>query len=84
MMQQDLRRQLVAIFADIFQVELDPEIPDVDADAIASWDSVNKMRLLMEIEQVFDVAISDEEALQLTSLRQAEELLRKRGIGSPA
>lgn len=83
-MERDVRRELVAIFADVFQIELDPQIEDVEAGAIASWDSVNKIRLLMEIEQVFDVTLSDEEALDLISLRRAEALLRKRGIGSLA
>jgi acyl carrier protein len=80
-MPRDVRRELVAIFADIFQIDLDPHVEDLGAGDIAAWDSVNKMRLLMEIEQVFGVSISDEEAIELASLRQAEALLRKRGIG---
>ena len=77
-----LRHQLVGIFSDIFQVDLPPDVEDLTANEIASWDSVNKLRLVLELEQVFDVSLDDTEVVGLASLRDAESLLRQRGVGS--
>ena len=83
-MDADLRQQLIVIFSDIFQVELAPDVQDVTADEIDSWDSVNKLRLVLEIEQVFDVSLDDAEVVELASLRDAEALLRLRGANGPS
>lgn len=76
----EVRRRLISIFADVFQVELDPHIEDISAEEIATWDSINKLRLVLELEEAFDISLSDGEVVDLGSLRQTEELLRKRGV----
>lgn len=72
----DLRRRL----SDIFQVGLEPDLEDISADEIATWDSINKLRLILELEEAFDVNLSDEEVVDLASFRQTEDLLRTRGV----
>lgn len=79
-MNSDLRRQLVSIFTDIFQAVIHPDVEDITAEEIASWDSFNKLRLVMELEQAFGISLSDEEVVNMDSLRRAEELLLKRGV----
>lgn len=78
----NLRRELVGIFSDIFQVNLDPEIEDISQPEIEMWDSINHLQLVLALEEVFQVALSDEEIPDLTSLQKVETLLVKRGIDS--
>jgi len=80
----DLRRRLAAIFADVFQVEVDPDGPDLRRDDLEVWDSVNHFRLVMELEQAFAVALSDDEVTELMSLRDVETLLARRLGDAPA
>ena len=77
----ELHQKVVAIFADIFQIEIESGVQDIDRDEIEAWDSVNHLRLVVEIEEVFEVALSDEEVTAIASLRDVEKLLINRGTG---
>jgi acyl carrier protein len=76
----DLRQRVVEIFADVFQMEVDPGVADLEADQIEGWDSVNKLRLVMELEQAFDVQLADEDVVDLHSLQGAIALLTRRKV----
>ena len=75
-----LHRQMVDIFADIFQLELDPATRDIERREIEQWDSVSHLRLVLEMEQVFDVTLSDDDVLGIASLRDAETVLVRHGV----
>ena len=77
----ELHQKVLAIFADIFQIEIESDVRDIDRDGIEAWDSVNHLRLVVEIEEVFEVALSDEEVTAIASLRDVEKLLINRGTG---
>ncbi|MDX9979162.1 MAG: acyl carrier protein [Lentisphaeria bacterium] len=76
----DLRGRLIALLADVLQVEITPEMFDRPRHELDAWDSVNHLRFIQELEEAFGVSISDEEAIDLLSLRQAEHLLTRRGV----
>lgn len=76
----ELRPKLVAIFSEIFQTVIAPNVEDISSENIPAWDSINKLRLVLELEQSFDITLSDDEVLSLESLQQAERLLSKRGL----
>lgn len=78
--QTDLHRQVVAILADVFQVDIDPSIEDVAQQELEQWDSFNHLRLVSELEEAFHITLSDEEIPELTSLQRVEALLVQRGI----
>ena len=78
----NFHRELVGIFSDIFQVNLDPGIKDISQNEIEMWDSINHLQLVLSLEEVFQITLSDEEIPDLTSLKKVEALLVKRGIDS--
>ena len=80
----ELHLKVVAIFADIFQIEIEPDVEDIGRDEIGSWDSVNHLRLVAEIEEIFQIALSDEEVTTIARLREVEKLLLKRGTCVPS
>lgn len=81
-MPSSLHEQLVSLFSDVFQTELNPAIQDISRPELENWDSINHFRLVSEIEQTFDITLSDHEVLNLASLKDIETLLIRRGVGS--
>jgi acyl carrier protein len=74
----ELHRKVAAIFADIFQIEIDSDRENIQRDEIGGWDSVSHLRLIAEIEEVFETALSDEEVTEISCLRDVEKILSKR------
>jgi acyl carrier protein len=78
MVDPELHRKVAAIFADIFQIEIDLDRENIQRDEIGGWDSVSHLRLIAEIEEAFDTALSDEEVTEIACLRDVEKILLKR------
>jgi acyl carrier protein len=76
----DLHCKVVSILSEVLQVDIDPTIADISRNEVATWDSINHLRLVLELEEVFQIALSDGEVAELMTLRQVEALLAKRGI----
>jgi acyl carrier protein len=76
----ELHREVVGMFAEVFQIEIQPELTDLMRTAVDGWDSVNHLRLIAEIEEAFRISLSDEEVTRIASVRDVEMLLAERGI----
>lgn len=76
----DLHRKVVSILSEVLQVDIDPTIEDISRNEVATWDSINHLRLVLELEEAFQIALSDDEVVELMTLHQVEALLAKRGI----
>jgi acyl carrier protein len=78
----DLHHQLVSILADVFQVELPASLEDVTQDELEEWDSFNHLRLVSDLEDIFQITIDDEDIPEMTSLKQVKALLQRYGATS--
>jgi acyl carrier protein len=76
----ELHREILGMFAEVFQIEIVPDLKDLMRSEIAGWDSVNHLRLIAEIEEVFGLSLSDEEVTRIASLRDVEMLLAEHGV----
>ena len=76
----DLHHKVVCILSEVLQVELDPTIEDVSRSELADWDSFNHLRFVLELEEAFQIALSDDEASDLMTLRDVEALLVRHGM----
>ncbi len=47
---------------------------------VAEWDSVGHMNLILELEATYDVSISPDEALKMTSIGSIKRLLEEQGV----
>ena len=77
----DLHRQIVSILADVFQVELSPSIENVSQHDLEEWDSFNHLRLVDELEAIFQITLDDEDIPEMTSLHQVKARLQRYGVG---
>lgn len=76
----NLHETVIRFVSDVLQVEIPPDIDDLDRRDCEEWDSVNHLRLVMELEDVFGITLDDEQAMELVSLRQVESLMVSRGV----
>ncbi len=76
----DLHHKVICILSEILQVDLDPAIEDISRRDIADWDSINHLRLVQELEETFQIALNDDEASELMTLRDVEALLVRHGM----
>lgn len=82
MQHPDLHHQLVSILADVFQVELPVSLEDVTQNELEEWDSFNHLRLVSDLEDIFQITIDDEDIPEMTSLKQVKALLQRYGATS--
>lgn len=74
------REQLVRIFSDVFMQPFDPAVPDIKKADVPGWDSISHLRLVMDIEAAYGIALTDEEILEIASLGDVGRLLARRGV----
>ena len=75
--------QIITLQNAFVQVLGIPQVSDFDSLAYGStvgWDSVAHMALIAEIEEVFDIMLSTDEVIGLSSFHRAKETLAKHGI----
>ena len=72
--------RVVEIFSEIFDMELCESITDLGVDDVDDWDSLGQLRLVTEIEEAFQLELSDDEVVSMISLRSVEEVLARRSI----
>lgn len=53
---------------------------DLKYQGITQWDSVTHMILIAELESVFDIAITTDDIIDMSSFAKAKEIVKKYGI----
>jgi acyl carrier protein len=59
--------KLKAVMGAILEVDPDGIGPGTSTDTVERWDSLKHMRLIIALEEAFDVTIPDEEVATMTS-----------------
>lgn len=67
--------KLEPIFRDVFDDEEIVLTPEVNAESIDEWDSLNHIRLIVEIERCFDMRFSADEISQLENVGEMATLI---------
>ncbi len=72
------RHQVTTKLQKIFREVLDPEIvlrDDLDATQVETWDSLNHITLIVEIEQRFGIELTTDELAALRNVGEMIDLL---------
>lgn len=77
-----LRFRLTRVFRDVLDRD-DLVLPDDPEEAIDGWDSLAHVELMMALEAEFDVALTNEETAEMTSIPAIETVLVSRGVEGP-
>ena len=72
--------RVIEFLSGVLQVDIPTDIEDLQRREFSEWDSINHLRLIMELEEMLGVSLDDEQAADLSSSRQIEALFIKHGV----
>ncbi len=75
--------RVIEFLSGVLQVDIPTDIDDLHRREFSDWDSINHLRLIMELEEVLGVSLDDEQAADLLSSRQIEALFIRHGVTLP-
>ena len=55
--------RLIGLFADVFDAPFDPSRKEIGPEDVDDWDSLGQLRLVNEIEEIFQLQLDDDEAI---------------------
>jgi acyl carrier protein len=67
------------IVAQTFGIEPEAVKDDSGRENVEEWDSLGHMNLVMEIEEVYGVALSTDDALEIVDVASLKRILLERG-----
>lgn len=73
-------QKLKKIIADLFKIKEDEINDESSMDNIANWDSLKHMNLIIAIEEQFEITLSADEIVEMTSFVKIKQILRNEGI----
>ncbi|WP_028301811.1 acyl carrier protein [Oceanospirillum beijerinckii] len=63
-----MRDKIIAIIADVLEVEASDLSEQSSPSSIESWDSLKHMNIILALEEEFDVELDDEEITDMNSI----------------
>jgi acyl carrier protein len=78
--------RIMAIAADVFELEVDSIDVTMGPDDVDRWDSMNHLRLITEVENTFSIHLSMQQIQQIRSLDElskcvSESINQEQGTG---
>lgn len=73
-----MRHGALQVISQIMNVPIDQLNDDSSPETIANWDSLKHMNLIMALEEKFAVAFSDEEIVDMLSVKSIVDILSKK------
>lgn len=74
------KEQLRTCFSRTLGIPMERVTDELAYNTIKEWDSVGHMAVVAAIETTFDVMLDTDEILDMSSVGQAEKILRKHGV----
>lgn len=71
-------KRLEEVIKNIFGVEPEKINPDEKFNDMSVWDSMTFMRFIIEIEEKYDISLTNEEILEMDCLKKTIEVLSAR------
>ena len=75
-----MEQKLKKIMADIFRVQVGEITKGSSMDNLEEWDSLNHIQLISSIEKGFKILLKEEEIVNMISIANIKDVLRKKGI----
>lgn len=73
----DIEKKIIQVFADVFQKnESDIKFSDSKMD-IESWDSIGHLRLIMSLEEKFNIRLKTNDIIRIDSVKKCIDIIRE-------
>ena len=76
----DNNAKLSQVVATIFNVDPSSITEDSSVDTIEQWDSLNHLKLVLALEQEFDVSFTEEETVDILNFQLIKMTLEEHGV----
>ncbi len=77
---QSSESKLKQIFADIFGVDSSSVGENSSVDTIEKWDSFNHMKLVLALEEQYNVKFQTNQTIEMLSYPQVKQVLSEHGV----
>ncbi|MBY0547231.1 MAG: acyl carrier protein [Candidatus Obscuribacterales bacterium] len=74
------RDKLIEAYVEALEIPKDSNFESLEFRSIKEWNSVAHIRLIAEIETMFDVMLSTDDVLNLSSFSKSIEILETHGV----
>jgi acyl carrier protein len=74
-LEQDIHQKVVSLVAEVLQIEITPNVENLVRKDTAEWDSINHLRLALELEDLFGISLAEDRWADIVSLREIEIML---------
>ena len=75
-----MKDRVIKIVSQIMNVPIEKLDEDSSPDTVTNWDSLKHMNLILALEEKFAIAFSDDEVVEMLSIKRIVEVLIKKGI----
>lgn len=72
--------KLISIFASVLNIEASKITPDLSQNNTPSWDSLNAIALITEVEKAYGVKFNYDEAMSIKNFTDMVALLKTKGV----
>lgn len=72
--------RLADVFRDVFDLDADEQVENLEYRGIPQWDSVAHMQLVAAIEDEFDVMFETDDVTDMSSFSEAVRILGNHGV----
>jgi acyl carrier protein len=73
----DIYPRVTAIIGEVLQIEIDPSENGFSRESVPEWDSVNHLRLALELEDEFDITLAEFEWANIKSIDEVKVMVEK-------
>ena len=73
------RDETLTWLAGVFEEPVENVRPDTPRDAIAGWDSLGVLTLMADLDEKFDIRVSEKEMSAMTTVQDVIDLLNRHG-----
>lgn len=72
--------KLFQLVANVFETPIEDINFNSSKDSVPNWDSVHQIFLIISLEEVFNIHLSDDDAIQLLNVQLIKIILEEKGI----
>jgi len=74
------QEKLIHAFSDALMIEKEAVVDSLAYQSIPNWDSISHMILITNLEAEFDISISTDDVIGMSSVGKAKEILQSLGV----
>lgn len=67
------------LVAQVFGLDLEDVKDESGHDSVEEWDSLGHLNLVMEIEEIYGISLSTDDALEIVDVKSLKKILTERG-----